>query len=482
MAVVTVVGSSGGAVQVTVDGGRAQTLAQDYAQQILTAYTDGKFTSDDFTTSGNNIGQVPSQPITVAQGVISAGGGYTVSGDYTHLVIGTGVNASVSADTPVDPQLNQRVTVNAINISSAFLSVLSGDLAGVDFTAGNYNGSFVATTGDNAFRATGTTGNWTIVTGQGNNQIYTSDGNNEIQTGVGNNSIRLGKGTNNVSLYGTDTVDGTIGGRANVTVYSGNANLNLATNSYVHTDASVTVGSTINVGNTSTVDSAINSTITFSGASGSIIGGSGDTISAAGDLYLAQGSNHTISVNGALSFINGTGNTSVTTQYGTVWGASGLNLSLSADKYLIYTTNQPGSTGDQNINASNSTGKVEFWTGPGSQTLIGGSGFNHFVFGTAFQGTSGDSFATVRSGQGLNDFGVLKGHSGGHITIEDFMSNAGNKFFMYNYKPANAAQAVQKLLDTAVVNGNNTTITLDNNMTVTFVGITHLNASNFDIS
>lgn len=480
MAVVTVVGASGGAVQVTVDGGRAQTLAQDYAQQILGASSSDELTAVDLQ-AGDNMGASGALSSTLYQGVVTAGGSYRLLGNYSHLVIGTGVPSGQDPER-ILPQLNSRVTVNAADASASCLSVLTGNLAGTVFRAGNYNGSFVATAGNNIFSGEGSTGNWTIVTGQGNNEIYGSDGTNEIQTGVGNNKIRLGTGTNSVSLYGTDTVDGTVGGRANVTIYGGNTSLNLAANAYVHTDANVTVGSTMTLGNASIVDSAIRSTINFGGATGSVIGGSGDTISAAGNLYVGQGSNHTISVNGALSFINGTGNTSVSTQYGTVWGASGLNLSLSADQYLIYTTNQPGATGDQAINASASKGKIEFWSGPGSQTLTGGSGFNHFVFGTAFEGTSGDSYATVKAGKGLSDFGVLKGHSGGHITIEDFQANSGNKFFMYNYKPTNAAQAIQKLLDTAKVDGNNTTITLDNNMTVTFVGVTHLDASYFNIS
>jgi len=105
------------------------------------------------------------------------------------------------------------------------------------------------------------------------------------------------------------------------------------------------------------------------------------------------------------------------------------------------------------------------------------------VFGTQFENSNGDSFATVTGGDGAaNTFGVLAGHNGGDITITDFGSAAGNMFFMYNYKPADADQAVKNLLATATVAGGNTTLQLDNNMKVTFLGVSDLKASNIVIS
>ncbi|GEL02387.1 hypothetical protein SSA02_15500 [Swaminathania salitolerans] len=466
-------------------------LASSYAQAISDANQEGTLGDYDLHFGANNQTRGTGSNIQMMQGVITTGGSYDIGGDFDHVVIGAdgglittrlndrGQYIPVGSADPAS--LNDPVTVNAAGSTVSSLSVLAGDTAAVTFYAGNQNGLFVATMGNNLFDASGKSGSWTIATGDGNDTIHAGSGTNNIRAGDGQNLITLSTGTNFVASEGQDTITGVENATDTVTLLGGNSIVTLQSNAAV-VDAALT-GSQISVGLNSTVFGGTGSTVTFASSTGTIIGAVGDTISAAGDLMVYHGTNQSISVSGALQFISGTGNTSITAGTGTIWGANGLNANLNTTNNLLFTGNQPNSTGDQSINASASAGTLDAWTGAGNNTIIGGSGADMFVFGTQYEGSSGDSYATVTGGSGAaNMFGVLNGHEGGDITITDFGSAAGNMFFMYNYKPADADKAIADILATASVSGGNTTIQLDNNMKVTFLGVTDLKSSNFIIS
>ena len=476
MAIVTVVGTSGTSIQVTVEGAQMSSLASSYAKQILAAATGADLGISDLA-NGSNTPQNSSS--SKNQGIITTGGAYQLVGNFTDIVVGQEVPAG-SAETPVSP-LNARVTVNAAGSTANTMSVLAANAAGIEFFAGNQNGTLVSTLGDNKFDAAGKTGNWELAFGDGNDTVIGSNGNNTINGGGGQNLITLGKGTNSVYSEGKDTIDGVEGGIDSVTLASGNATASLGAHSTVEDKA--TVGSTINLGSDSKVTGGAGSTVHFDGISGTLVGANGDTVSAAGDLEVQGGNNLTLSVSGALRFISATGNTSVTGNHGTLWGANASDIAVTMSGLALWTANQPGSTGDERIDASKSTGTLEAWTGAGYQTIIGTSGSDHFVFGTKFEGSTGDTFATITGGSGAaNTFGVLSGHTGGEVTITDFGSAAGNLFFMYNYKPEDAQKAISDILATATVSGGNTTVMLDNNLKVKFLGVTDLKPSDFVIS
>ncbi len=479
MAIVTVVGSSGMSIQVTVEGARMQTLASSYATQIFKAYEQGTLTAVDLVNGSN---AAPSSNSSVIQGIITTGGAFSMQGNYSNLVIGSLGSSLESAtlDVPVAP-LAAPITVDGTGVTSSNLSVLAGNTANVSFYAGNYNGTFVATMGNNLFDASGHKGNWTIATGDGDDTIIAANGVNNIRAGDGKNVITLGSGANFVASEGQDTITGVENSSDTVTLLGGNSIVSLKSNSLI-VDSALS-GSQISVGINSTVFGGTGSTVDFTGSTGTIVGAIGDTISAAGDLQVYHGCDQSISVSGALRFISGTGNTSINAGLGTIWGANDLHAKVNTSGLALFTANQPSTTGSQYIDASSSKGTLEAWTGAGSNTVIGTSGSDHFVFGTQFENSNGDSFATVTGGDGAaNTFGVLAGHNGGDITITDFGSAAGNMFFMYNYKPADADQAVKNLLATATVAGGNTTLQLDNNMKVTFLGVSDLKASNIVIS
>jgi len=476
LSIVTIVGTSGTAIQVTVGGGKAQTLAQTYAQQMSDVYKRNDLKTvlvTDSTartiTTGN----------TLLEGFVTTGGSFAPLGTYDFIGVGGWAgNGTQSGET----LLNERVTIDGSGVTpTTTLSVLGGSTAGLTYEAGSGNGSFLGLSGDNYFNGNTRSASWTILTGAGNDTILATNGINTIDAGTGRNVIQLQQGTNYVASEGQDTITGQEGGRTVLTLTGGNALVTLGSNSFVSDEA--TIGSHITIGDDSTVQAGQGSTIVFSGTNGTISGVHNDTVSALGNLTALNGSAQTLSVNGALQFIAGTGATRITADQATLWGADGLSANIDVNKASLWTGNQSGSSSAEMINASTSKGSFEAWTGAGQQTIIGSEASDHFVFGTRYNGNEGETYATVTGGNvAANTFGVPAGHTAGDITITDFSAVSGNKFFMYNYKPADAEAAAKELLATATVSGGNTAIMLDNNMKVTFMGVTDLKASSFDIS
>ncbi|RUT24305.1 hypothetical protein C0V97_03125 [Asaia sp. W19] len=476
MSIVTIVGTSGTAIHVTVDGGRAQGLAELYAQQMADAFQKNKLASVRLAQGDSSVTGTDSVTL---QGMIASTGDYAPHGDYTFIGVGnwadsTAYRAGETAD--------GRVTIEGAGLTSTgIVTILGGNTDGITFNAGSSNGSFLGVSGDNYFNGASQSANWTIVTAAGNDTILATNGTNDIDAGTGENLIMLQRGVNRVVSEGSDTIRGISGGQDSVTLLGGNSFVTLKENAYVADQGSV--ASTITLGDNSSVVGGSGSIVFFTGAKGTLTGASNDTVSALGDLRVDQGSGQTLSVTGALSFIAGTGSTQVQASQATLWGADHLSLSLDVTGTALWTGNQSASSTNELVDASSSTGRLEAWSGAGNQTLIGGQGGDHFVFGTSFGDNRGATNVTVTGGSGAaNTFGVLSGHTAGDVTITDFSAAAGNTFFMYNYQPGNAQKEINALLGTATVSGGNTSIMLDNDMKVTFLGVTDLKASDFSIS
>ncbi|GEL03269.1 beta strand repeat-containing protein [Swaminathania salitolerans] len=405
-----------------------------------------------------------------SQAIIDTAGTYGVSGNYSNVVIASTDTASLTGSTTLD------ATQNTAN----YLNIVSGNEYGANVTVANGSGSFAATQGNNNFNASKSDGNWNIATGSGNDTIYGGSGTNTITGGTGDNTLYLGGSNNYVNSVGKDTIYGAAGAIDTVTLQGGNSTALMKTNAAI---MDFSANNRITVGDNSTVYGGTSSVISVSSGSATVTGTQGDTISAAGDLQVVHGSDQNISVSGALQFISGTGQTSISAGTGTVWGANDLVATMSSTGHLLFTANQPYTTGDQYIDARNVAGGVSAWTGAGQQTVIGGAASDQFYFGTSFPGSAGtNSSATVTGGTGAgNLFGMLSNHTAGDFTITDFRA-ADNKFFLYDYKPENAAASAQSILNTATVSGGNTSIMVDGDAKVTFLGVTDLKTSDFAIS
>lgn len=450
-----------------VGNDNAGIIIQDYAKSISN-YASAKTLQTSQLSAGNSsLAGSASAPV---EGIINAEGQYTLSGNYAYLFIGSDNGESPSG----------KVTLNALANSAAYVQVISQNTYGIDATFGNVAGSLVATAGNNLLDMSASTKNWSIATGDGNDTITGGSGTNIISAGKGNNLIKLGKSNNYVRSEGTDTIVGVRGAIDTVSLLGGNSTATLYTNTAV---VDLSSNNHISVADNSTVFGGTESYINVISGDATVVGAVRDTITAAGNLTVTHGTNLDLRVSGDLTFIAGTGNSTVSSGTGTVWGAQGLNITLNSQSHLLFTANQPNATGDQYVDASKNESAMSFWTGAGNQTIIGGTGVDSFYFGTQFAGVSTSTVAaTVTGGTGAgNMFGLLKNHTAGNFYITDFRA-ADNKFFMYFYKPSDPTQAAQNLLNNATISGGNTSILIDGDARVTFLGVTDLRASDFQIS
>lgn len=447
-------------------GDTAGMMAKSYASSIQTLLAAGTLDNSILSTGSNTF--VSSQK--GSQAIVDTAGTYGVSGNYTNIVV-------ASTDTST---LNGATTLDTTQNTANYLNIVSSNQYGSTVKVGNNSGSFAATQGNNVFNAAGSTGKWNIATGAGNDTIYGAQGTNTITGGTGNNLIYLGGSNNFVNSVGQDTIYGAAGAIDTVSLQGGNTTASLKTNAAVMDFSS---NNTITVGDNSTVYGGTSSVVNVSSGSATVTGTQGDTISATGNLQVVHGSDQSISVSGALNFISGTGNTAISAGSGTIFGADGLTATLSSSSRLLFTANQPYTTGAQTIDGRNVAGGLSAWTGAGQQTVIGGTASDQFYFGTAFTGTSDSAAsATVTGGSGAgNLFGMLSNHTAGSFTITDFRA-ADNKFFLYNYKPSSSDAAAQTILSTATVSGGNTSVMIDGNAKITFIGVTDLKTSDFTIS
>lgn len=444
----------------------AGVMAKTYASSLQTLIAAGTLDNSILSPGSNSF--VSSNQ--ASQAIVDTAGSYGISGNYTNIVV-------ASTDTTT---LGGAVTLDTTQNTANYLNILAADQYGTNVTVGNSSGSFAATQGNNNFNASSSSGKWNIATGSGNDTIYGAKGTNTITGGTGDNVIYLGGSNNFVNSVGQDTIYGAAGAIDTVSLQGGNSTANLKTNAAVMDFSS---GNTITVGDNSTVYGGTSSIISVSSGAATVTGTQGDTISASGNLQVIHGSDQSISVSGALTFISGTGMTNIAAGSGTIYGADGLTATLSSTSRLLFTANQPYTTGNQTIDGRNAAGGLSAWTGAGQQTVIGGTASDQFYFGTAFTGTSdASSSATVTGGSGAgNLFGLLANHTAGNFTITDFRA-ADNKFFLYNYKPSDAAAVAQSILNTATVSGGNTSVMIDGTAKINFLGVTDLKASDFTIS
>lgn len=463
MAIITVTGASGGTIQVTVDGamntalaGRTQALAGQLSDQLN---NQGILDALYLNTGSNN--RTSGSSNQSGYGIVTAAGSYQVSGDFRWLTV-------VSNSVMTTPS----TALDASKVTTDYLSVVAGTTQGVSFRAGSSSGLFVSGSGDNLFNGNyqdQAPGAWDIRTGDGNDTINGGNGNDTIYAGAGNNTITLGTGVNYVHSDGQDTITATDGVQS-ITLNGGNSFVNVGENSLVVDAAG---NEQITVGGASTVTGGSNDYINMAGATGTVEGGQLNTISAAhGDLYTTHTDSALINVSGALTFVGGTGDTTITAGQATIFGSNNLNAHFdgtSADSLFVANDGNETLDGASSAFGIHAFGNVVGTTG--TQTFIGGSASDTLVAGVGN--------ATLTGGSGAaNVFGFRDGIAGADYTITDFGSAAGNSVLLVDYDYT-ASQFQQDVLDKAAHNGSNTTITLADNSKITFVDVSDLTTNQF---
>ena len=327
--------------------------------------------------------------------------------------------------------------------------------------------------GDNLYTGdmTASTGTDTIIAGAGSDTINTGTNDAIIDSGTGNANIVLNDttaGSYNDYVY---LDDGTS------TVYADGTGDVVVANAPDQTLIGGTVAGAVNIfvlnagaPNELTADgNAANLVVAGAASTGVFDDTSDNTIfGGSGSLYVVEGAGVTSG-----SVVGGTGGNYI-------YGASGSSLTFYAGTGDTAPNAFFGNDGSESVYGGNSSANLIFFAGQTSdttglastynETLVGGSGNDTFLSG------SGDD--TFTGGAGNNVFVIDEQASAANITITDFGASTGNVVDLFGFGSISS-----ETQDSAGV-----TLTLSDQTTVTFLGITesqlsgHINLNGGSVS
>jgi len=362
-------------------------------------------------------------------------------------------------------------------IAQRFANTINSDIQNSTLTANTYSGGSFATTGSQEYVIAGS---GTVNGGSAGNVqaiAITAPGLTLTESGVTMQTVLSGAGGLNLNASATGpTGQGTVvaGGTGNVISVSG-AYWSITSD-----------GSNISVGGGGSAGIESNGNDTISAGSGadtiSVVGGASDVVfggSAMIHFYAGSGSQTVNGMSGSLTVTGGTG--------------GGIYAGGSAGNNLILAGNGPttifgGGNGDQLF--ANGSSNQEIAAGSGNETLAGGLGTGNNVFIGSSDSSSSDIMGggagndtlyagagsdTMIGGAGSDLFAFFNGSAGGTDQIADYNAGQGDLVGLFGYGSNEVAQA----LASQSTSGGNTTITLSDNTTITFSGVSHLTAANF---
>jgi Ca2+-binding RTX toxin-like protein len=496
MSSITVPGSGGSPISETFDNPTNAALAQQIANALAVASKAG--TLNVTTASSTSVPAPPSNPGGVNELIINAGGSYTVQGGSSPatswaVILDSAAPVTVhgSANTTVWGGLNTDTIV--IDPSAIVLSESAGDAAVTvtgtgDVVAGNNHNDTLTAAGNAQ----------SIAGGTGSNLFFSLGSNNTISAAGHGDTLVGGAFSSTFTIASTATgelVSGGLGALSvtdagtNDTIAGGLGNLNVTTSG----SGGLVAGQ---LGGVTAVDSGASDTIiagfgtlgaTLMGSNAHVAGGAsalsvldkgtGDTIVAgAGSASISAPTTGAFVRGGAglLTFVGGTGNSTVFGGSGdeSIFGGTGATSLFGASGGVMTYVNttaggmlyqaQAGS-GNQTIDASLSKGADNLYAfaSSGNNSLIGGAGNDHL--------TAGSGSDTLVGGGGANqfDFWANNGNASSHNVITDF--SFIDLVVLANYGAGAPAAAIA---GATVANGS-TTLTLADNTTITFIGVTN---------
>jgi Ca2+-binding RTX toxin-like protein len=296
--------------------------------------------------------------------------------------------------------------------------VVSGK-GGITYYVNTGAGTVIAGGGDNTIiTALSGGGDHLILTDAGDDKILSFSGNNTISAGLGDNSILLGTGNDSVQVTGHDIINAG-SGTSTITVVTGNAVVYGGTGQLTFTngnEASTVFGGTGSA------------TVTGGGGGGVFHGGLG-------------GNNLLIGGEAATTLFGG--------------GNGDMLLSVGKGNDLL-----SAGTGNETLLGIGS-GADTFRGGSGSDMITGGAGKNTIVAGSGAE--------TLTGGPSGNDYEFINGQAGGNVEITDFMKGADTLTLLgYGH------DALKDAIKDATKTSDSITITLPDDTSITFLGITDL--------
>ncbi len=280
------------------------------------------------------------------------------------------------------------------------------------------------------------------VTGAANQTVLAGTGGLTL-TAPGNNTVVVGGGTNAIVLAGS--TNRVVLGDGNDNVYS-----NTATNSTIEggTGAATIWGSSSG-GNVDFLGAG--TSLVIEGASSdTIIAGSGNAL-----VFGNTGNDLVFGDAGALIFVGGTGASTVVGggTGPTLFGSDGSNISFYGSAAgAVYAAG----SGNETLDGSASRVGGQFYAAGGADTILAGIGGDTMVAG------SGAMYAV--GGAGSDVFGFVSGHAGGTDFIQNFAPN--DKLLLVGYGSGG--------ITSSTTVGGSTVVTLSDNTTITFNGVSNL--------
>jgi Ca2+-binding RTX toxin-like protein len=330
-------------------------------------------------------------------------------------------------------------TLQAVDANSGGLTFQYFAGGGVVYTANNPVGS-VAATGDSIFVDGG--GPAYVAAGEGNDTVVVDQGANFVAVGGGANQVFLSGGSNLVATEGDDQI--VIG--TDATAAAGSATISLSGNSTVFGGASPLLllggaGVSQLIPQTDSLTSAATNTgavTVFGGAGGgSYFGGT-------------NGGNIMVAGTGATTLVGG--------------GAKDLLFAFGASNDVLQATGA-----DNFLVGSAATGNNQYFAGDGNSQIYGGAGQDVFI--------AGKGNDILVAGTGADQFDFTAGSAGGVDTIFNFKVGS-DMVNLFQYDTDNATAAANALQQAAAhVQGGSTFVTLGDNTTIFFVGVTNLAAN-----
>jgi Ca2+-binding RTX toxin-like protein len=343
-------------------------------------------------------------------------------------------------------------------------------------TAAGYQGLAILSTNGNVLTALH--GNYGVVDAGANDLVMLGDGSESIGGAFGDTLVG-GTGLSqflDAHLGGQSVIGGSGGGE---TIWGG-AGDTIQGSAGANVTIGGVAGDTViggSSGNEFIDGSRGNQSITGgNGANDSIWGGPGDTISIGNASNVTVGGNGDtlIGGNAGNQFIDGSaGSTSIVGGSGgneTIWGGVGDTI-------------QGGSGGNETIagvsgeTITGGAANTFFDATSGNESIVAGSG-NSTIWGGAHdtvQGASGSGSALIGFAGGNETFWDNGATSNGHDSVSTFSQPGGDRVSLNS-----ATDTIANVLGSATTDGaGNTTVTLHDGSTITFIGISGVNSGFF---
>jgi hypothetical protein len=299
----------------------------------------------------------------------------------------------------------------------------------------------------------------TEIVGAINNTIYGGFGASAAALAVSDGGFRdvidAGSSAANVSLSGTGaTVYGNFGGSTALSVDVSGGDTSGSTNYVITGDSSASV--TASAGTANLEVNGGSGTLSFvavaSGTTSTVWGGSGNT-------YVTVGA-------GSVEVVAGSGLTTVTSG---VTGSSVVTLFGSAGSDVTYMGSAGGAlyfagSGNETLNAALSSANQTLWGGSGADSMVGGSGNDTLVSGTGNDTMTGGA-GTVGASQFIFLHSATNGNS-----VADVVNNFSSSSTLELYGYGSGSAAYKSI---ATVAGGATLLTLSDNTTIKFTGVTN---------